>query len=240
MLWMWLLLIGLAGLGVLAAAVYLMPEGVKQRQKKARKPAPVPPSRDWQALAEKFERRVHALEALVQKEQAAVRDKDKEALELRGAIKGFEKQLQQERSWREKEESVLQKEKKREKALEEDLRQTRAALDAESTTRIRQDHELKELTAAKEGFSTDARRFSTKCLEQERQLALLTKENRELKDSNVRLQQKKEADQWVAKDDHVALEKQLRQARRELELLKKAPTAPAVPPPEEPLQSTGA
>jgi chromosome segregation ATPase len=241
---LWIIVIVLVILGILAAVVYFMPDGVKEKKAKAKRVAPVAPPKDWQAVAERLERRVHGLEAAVQAEQNTVRDKDKEAVELRSAIKDLEKQLQQERAWGEKEEVRAQKEKKREKTLEADLRQTREALHAESTTRIRQDHELKEINAVKEGLATDVRRFSTKCLELERQVAAFTKETRELKDSNAVLQQKKEADQWVAKDDHVALEKLLKRARWEAELFKKAVAPEQWPreirPPSEPLSSTGA
>jgi len=212
--------VSLAILGVLAYIISQMPDSPIKRKKAKRVPPPEPP-KDWEAIAERHEKRAQAIEARLRAAEAVVRDRDKEIVEHKAAIGGLERQFQQEQIWRKKEEDFVEKEKTREKLLEAELNKTRDSLNTEMTSRIKLEYEVKELRTVKESTSADARHLSSQNMEQERKIKTLTDENRELKRENAQLKVKKEANQWIAKDDYIRVEKLLKRARWEVDLFKR-------------------
>ncbi len=219
----WLLVIAFVALAGMGYFLYQMLESSsaeKKSKKQRREPAPVP-EKDWKSIAERCEKRVLNLEQSVQAAEKLVRNKEKEILELKNSAEGSRRDLEQEKTWRVKEEELGKKEKQREKVLALDLEQTRDALHAEQSSRIKLDHEVKELRLIKESLTMDVHRWSAKSEGLEQNVTALSKEIRDLKKMNVELSRKKEADQWVAKDDFVQLEKLLKRARQDIELLKK-------------------
>ncbi len=106
-----------------------------------------------------------------------------------------------------------------------ELEKTRALLHDESNQRIRLEYELKEVRLLKDAVSAEERKLTGRNNELDRQLKELVVESRELRSENAKLKIKKEADQWVAKDEYVMLEKFLKRAQAEIEQLKKMPPA---------------
>jgi hypothetical protein len=216
----WIVSGSLAILGVLAVIISQMPDSPIMKRKKEKKLPPPEPPKDWQGIAERAEKRVHNLESKLQEHERAFRDKDKEINEKKAVIAGLEQQFQQEQTWRKKEEDSVEKEKKREQLLEDELAKTRDGLNAELTQRIKQEYELKELRLSKESLGADARHLTGQNMELERKVKALTEENRGIKSENAVLKVKKEADQWVAKDDYVYVDKMLKRARWEVDQFK--------------------
>ena len=214
-------------LGVLA---YFLAQGsaqdkARKKSDKKERPAPVVLSKDASDVTERFERRIRAVENLLQAAQADQREKSAEIEALKATINGLEQQVVQEKAWRQKEEAFVVKERQQEQGLRVELDKTHALLDAESGLRIRQDYELKELRLAKDGALADVRRLTGLSNELDRRVKEFEIETRTLKSENAKLKIRKEADAWVAKDDFVRVEKLLKQARWEVEALqKKLPT----------------
>ena len=170
--------------------------------------------------AERFERRLRTLENSLQNAEKELKDKDKQVQELQAAIGGLERQVEQEKAWREKEEAFVVKEKKLEQELRGELNKTREALHEQSNQRIRLEYEVKELRMVKDALSADVRKFTGQNNELERRVQDFVRETRELKAENAGLKVKKEADQWVAKDDHIKIERLLKQAKEDISRLK--------------------
>ena len=213
--------VSLAILGVLLVLAWQLPEVMEQSKKKHRRVAPSVPVKDWQGIAERFEKRVKTMEADTQVFQAQLRDREKYAAELGASMEGLQKQLEQERSWREKEEAVIKKEKKQEKVLKEELVKAREALNAHVADKIRIDAELKDLRRTREELSTAGRSASSRVLVLERQLEGALQELGQLRDENARLNRKKDDTEWVAKSDYRQIETLLKRSRIEVDELKK-------------------
>ena len=209
-------------LGLLAYAVAQWPETSPAKKKKAKKEpaAPIVPQKDVVDLTERFERRIRTLENSLQTAEKELHEKEKQSGELKAAIGGLERQLEQEKVWREKEEVSVAKEKKHEQELHADINKTREALNEQSNLRIRLEYEVKELRLVKDALSADVRKFTGQNNELERRVQDFIRETRELKAENAKLSYKKEADQWVAKDDYLAVERMLKAARVDIEQLK--------------------
>jgi chromosome segregation ATPase len=208
-------------LGLLAYAVAQWPEPSLKKKKVKKEPvAPIVPQKDVVELTERFERRMRTLENSLQSKEKELNDKEKQAEELRAAIGGLERQLEQEKVWREKEEVSVAKDKKHEQELGAEINKTREALHEQSNLRIRLEYEVKELRLAKDSLSADVRKFTGQNNELERRVQDFIRETRELKAENAKLSYKKEADQWVAKDDYLAVERMLKAARADIEQLK--------------------
>jgi chromosome segregation ATPase len=208
-------------LGLLAYAVSQWPDPKRPKKKKKEPVAPVVPQKDIVELTERFERRVRTLENALQVAEKEHREKDKQAEELKAAIGGLERQVEQEKVWREREEASAEKDKQHEEELREEINKTREALHDQSNQRIRLEYEVKELRLVKDALSADVRKFTGQNNELERRVQDFIRETRELKADNAKLSYKKEADQWVAKDDYVAVERMLKAARADIEQLKR-------------------
>jgi hypothetical protein len=212
--------IALAVLGFVAYLINRMPDA-PAKKKKEKRPPPPEPVKDWQGITERLEKKAQAIEAKLKAAEAVIRDKDKEINEHKAAIGGLERQFQQEQLWRKKEEDAVEKEKKREKMLETELDKTRDTLNSESTQKIKLEYEVRELRTLKESITADVRRLTSQNMDLDRKLKAVTDEDRELKRENAQLKVKKEADQWIAKDDFIRVEKLLKRARWEVELFKR-------------------
>ncbi|MEI6437482.1 MAG: hypothetical protein WCO69_01880 [Candidatus Omnitrophota bacterium] len=209
-------------LGVLLFLAWQIPDVIEKAQKKnKRAPAALPP-KDWQPIAERFEKRVKIMEEAAQSFEAQLRGKDKQAEQVNTTLALVRKQLEQEKAWREKEEAELQKEKKQERTLQEELLKTRQALNTESTEKIKLEHELTDIRREREQLSGTGRGLSSRVLELDRQLESALKELKQLREQNYELSRKREDTEWVAKSDYRQLESALKRARFEGEEFKKA------------------
>ncbi|MEI8011192.1 MAG: hypothetical protein WCI27_01740 [Candidatus Omnitrophota bacterium] len=214
--------VALVLLVVLARIVSRWPERDPARKKKRRREvvAPVETPFDVSSLTERFERRIRALESSIRDSREAQKEKARECDELGAVIRGLERELEQEKAWRQKEELSLVKEKKQEEDLRSEVGRVNAALHAEANQRIRFEYEVKELRLVKEALTADVRKVTGQNNDLERRWQDLVEEVRGLRAENVKLKIKKEADQWVAKDDFDKAQKQLGQVRQEVERLK--------------------
>ena len=210
-------------LGVLAYLVSKWPEASASKKKKVKREPVVPaePIKEVVELTERFERRIRTVENALQTAERGLKDKDKQAEELKAAMGGLERQLEQEKVWRQREEDAAVKDKKHEQELRNEINTTREALHEQSNQRIRLEYEVKELRLVKDALSADVRKFTGQNNELERRVQDFIRETRELKAENAKLKYKKEADQWVAKDDYVAVERMLKAAREDIEQLSK-------------------
>ncbi len=210
-------------LGVLAYLVSKWPEASASKKKKVKREPVVPaePIKEVVELTERFERRIRTVENALQTAERGLKDKDKQAEELKAAMGGLERQLEQEKVWRQREEDAAVKDKKHEQELRNEINTTREALHEQSNQRIRLEYEVKELRLVKDALSADVRKFTGQNNELERRVQDFIRETRELKAENAKLKYKKEADQWVAKDDYVAVERMLKAAREDIEQLRK-------------------
>ncbi len=217
-----MLVVGIAAavLGVILVLAWQLPEVMEKARKKQRREPPPPPPKDWEGMAGRFEKRARSLEEQLQKGQNELKEKDKRSAETQAVIDGLKKQLDHEKVWREKEEASVRKDRDQERAVQADLLRTREALNAELTERIKMEYELKELRQVKEEVGGKARNLSSRVLELERQLESALKELKSLRDENGQLKKKKEAEQWVAIDDHRQLQGLFKRASVEVEQFK--------------------
>ncbi len=210
-------------LGILSYFVAQWPDQAQAKRKKEKKerPEPVVLPKEVSEVSERFERRVRSLENVLQAAQADQKERLAKIEELKAHVHGLEQQVAQEKAWREKEEASSAKERKQEHALRADIDKTRELLHTESNQRIRLEYELKEVRLVKDAVTADVRKLTGQNNELDRLLKELTVEARALRSENAKLKIKKEADEWVVKDDYVKLEKLLKRARWEVEQLQK-------------------
>ncbi len=209
-------------LGLLACAVARWPDPSAGKKKKVKREpqAVVEPPPDMTAVVERSERRVSQLEKALREAQAGQKEKVREIEEMKAAISGLERQARQEKAWREKEEVSAAREKTQEEAARRELARVSGLLHEESNQRIRLEYEVKELRLAKESLSGDLNKATGRGNDLERRMKEAEAAARVLTAENARLQQKKEADRWVAKDDHDKVEASLKAARRDIERLR--------------------
>ena len=169
----------------------------------------------------RLEKRVQALENSLRQAQKDIQEREKRVEELNSSLKNAKTQFDQEKIWREKEESAVEKEKKQERVLQEELTRARISLDQELTSRIKSEAELKELRRTREEQATEIRQLNARGMDLDRKLGEALKELKVFRDENAELKQKKEDDEWVAKGDYKRLEVVWKRARWEIEQFKR-------------------
>lgn len=219
----------LAGLGILAYVISQSADASAPAPvKKSRKAVVSAPSAAPVVDVARFEKRIGALQARLESLQSDYRDREKELKEKDGVIAELRRQVEQEASWRKREEEGQGKEKKRERLLQQELEKARDALTGEAAGRIRLEHELRDLKQRMEGLSVDLRQQTTRGLDFERKLSAAEQELGNLRRRNAELARKKEAEQWVAKDEYLKVKDELKKLRSALPRpVKKASEPPA-------------
>ncbi len=212
-------LVLLALLAYMVARWPASPEGGKKKLKRE-VPAVVEPPKEMTAAIERAERRASQLEQQLREAHAGQKEKLKEIAAMKAAMGGLERQVGQEKAWREKEEAAAAREKAQEGALRRELDKVGALLHEASNQRIRLEYEVKELRLIREALSADLSKVTGRANDLERRVKEAEATARALTVENARLQQKKEADRWVAKDDHDRVEALLKAARRDMERLR--------------------
>ncbi|MBF0569955.1 MAG: hypothetical protein HQL18_04200 [Candidatus Omnitrophica bacterium] len=248
---LWLILgVSLAVVGGVVIVLLQMPDPAEKKMKKKDGLPPEPP-KDWQAIAERVEKRLKAAEASLQSVQNEIKQRDKRIADLSAESAGIKKQFEHEKVWRLKEEAEVEKEKKQERLIQTELQKTREEVAREATNRIKQEAELKELRQVREEQTAQVRKLSSTNMDLDRKLNEAVKELKGLREENIVLKKKKEDEEWVAKTDYKKIEGFLKRARWEVEQFKRkfstsewpaplqpkpavppaapAPTAPVVP-----------
>ncbi len=235
----WLILLCFLVLFGLAVAVYMMPsesqaqkaskkrEKVKDKESTPAKAslmpdpiAPQKPTKDWQSIAERWEKQNDALKGEIEKMKMAEKKTLADIEQQRQELKDLMEKLAQEKSWREKEQVNLNKAKAHEKDLKDQIIRTEKDLEKEHSSRLSLERELQDIKVKHETASGEKLTAMTKAASLETTLKALTKEVQELKSANADLKRKREDVQWVAASEHEELKQKLNQVQHELTALK--------------------
>jgi len=225
----WVIIISFVVLIALAIAIYLLPsETVRSKKKKEKKTmvadhtAAVDTTKDWKAIAERWEKQNQSLQGQIEKMKMDERSAGQQVDERRAEIKGLVEKLALEKSWREKEQISLERLKIHEKDFKDQIVRTESELEKEHSTRLRLEREGQELKIKYDQQSEEKRQLSIKAASQQTTLDANVRQIRELKSENAQLKEKREDIQWVAKSEFDELKKILQSREKDLERLKQS------------------
>jgi len=226
----WIIIWSFAVLLALAVVIYMLPAdpAVKAKKKKEKKtiatpePVVVDNSKDWKAIAERWEKHNQSLQGEIEK----MKMDQRRALQLAEADKAEVKELLEklslEKSWREKEQETIEKFKQHEKNFKDQIYRTEGDLEKEHSNRLRLERELQEIKIKYEQIVEEKREISIKASSQQSTLEANARDIRELKYQNSQLKEKREDIQWVAKSEFDELKKSFAIKEQELARLKQA------------------
>lgn len=189
-------------------------------KKKKAKPSEPVVEKDWKAISERLEKKIISLENEIRELTSSLQQKDKQIIASQEETETQKRLLQQEKRWREKEETDSKKDKEREKDILSELEQARDSWQKQQALRIQFEQEVRELRTQKDNLMLEYQQTVNALKQKEKEITFLTKDIKTLNYQNVKLQRKKQADQWVSKNDFVRLEKILKRERRQLVLFK--------------------
>lgn len=226
----WIMIMCFAVFIALAVVIYMLPSDpeVKSKKKKEKKvaPAPEPPavdtSKDWKSIAERWEKQNQSLQGEIEKMKMDHKKAYQLADQNKAEIKQLTEKLSLEKSWREKEQETLEKFKAHEKDLKDQIFRTEGDLEKEHSNRLRLERELQDIKIKYDQVLEEKRQLSIKASSQQTTLESNSREIRELKYTNSKLQEKREDIQWVAKSEFDELKKAFTQKEQELSRLKQA------------------
>jgi len=213
----WIIISAFAVLMALAIVIYLLPSdpAVKAKKKKEREkkvsltpdPAGVDTSKDWKAIAERWEKHNQSLIGEIEKMKMDQKREGQLADERKAEKKELVEKLALEKSWREKEQETLEKFKHHEKDFKDQIYRTEADLEKEHSNRLRLERELQDIKIKFEQIQEEKRQLSIKASSQQTTLESNARELRDLKYENAQLKEKREDIQWVAKSEFDDLKK---------------------------------
>ena len=221
----WIIIFSFVVLVALAVVIYLLPSdsAVKAKRKKDKKtasapdPAAIDTTKDWKSIADRWEKNNQSLLGEIEKMKMDQKREQQTADGRKAETKELVEKLALEKSWREKEQESLGKFKLHEKDLKDQILRTEGDLEKEHSNRLRLERELQDIKIKHEQIIEDKRLLSIHAHSQQTTLESNALEIRELKSENVRLKDKREDIQWVAKSEFDELKKAF--AAKEQELL---------------------
>ncbi len=181
---------------------------------------PIADQKDWKTIAERWEKNNAQLNQEIEKLNNEERRHLKNADALKATHKELLEKLELEKSWREKEQVVIEKFKNHEKDFKDQIFRTEADLEKEHSNRMRIERDLQELKIKYDAILEEKRQLGVKAASQETTITGLDKKVKELTQENGKLKEKREDVQWVAKTAFDELQQKYTQAVKELEKLK--------------------
>ena len=224
----WIIIMSFVVLIALAIVIYMLPSdpAVKTKKKKEKKlglmpdPVALDTSKDWKSIAERWEKHNQSLQGEIEKMKIDQKKAQQLTDERKSETRELVDKLALEKSWREKEQETFEKFKLHEKDLKEQIFRTESDLEKEHSNRLRLERELQDIKIKYEQILEEKRLLSIKAGSQQTTLESNSKEIRELKLENSKLQEKRDDIQWVAKSEFDELKKVFTAQEQELTRLK--------------------
>ena len=224
----WIIIMSFVVLIAFAIVIYMLPSdpAVKTKKKKEKKlefmpdPAALDTSKDWKSIAERWEKHNQSLQGEIEKMKMDQKKAQQLADESKSETRKVVDKLALEKSWREKEQETFEKFKFHEKDLKEQIFRTESDLEKEHSNRLRLERELQDIKITYEQILEEKRLLSIKADSQQTTLESKSKEIRELKLENSKLQEKRDDIQWVAKSEFDELKRVFTAQEQELTRLK--------------------
>ena len=216
----WIIIVSFAVLMGVAILIYMMPtETAKPVKKKERKgqeraelipdPLAVDKTKDWKAIAERWEKNIHSLQGELEKMKMDHKKVERDIEDDKAKNKDLVEKLSLEKGWREKEQVNLVKAKHHEKDLKDQIIRTEKDLEREHSERLRLEREVQELKIKYDAGQEEKRISATKAMSLETTVAQLSSEVKSLRQDNAELKKKRDDIQWVAKTEYDDLKKEL-------------------------------
>ena len=216
----------------LAIMIYMLPSDpvvkAKRKKEKERKsvlapdPAAIDTSKDWKAIAERWEKHNQSLQGEIEKLKMDQKRAQQLVDERKAEAKDLVEKLALEKSWREKEQETLEKLRLHEKDLKDQIFRTESDLEKEHSNRLRLERELQDIKIKYEQILEEKRQLSIKASSQQTTLESNARELRDLKYENSQLKEKREDIQWVAKSEFDELKRSFAAKEQELSRLKQS------------------
>jgi len=224
----WIIIFSFVVLMGLAIAIYLLPEQTAKAKKKKEKKAMlmaaavVDTSKDWKAIAERWEKHNQSLQGAIEKMNMDQKNVQLQIDGHKAQIKDMGEKLALEKSWREKEQMSLEKLKAHEKDFQSQISRTESELEKEHSHRMRLEREYQELKIKHDQIVEEKRQLSVKAASQQTTLEAATQEIKALKSDNTQLKEKRADIQWVAKSEFDQLKQLLQAKEKDLARLKES------------------
>ena len=206
-------------LGLLGILI-LIPTERRQKIKHKKEKESTPEQKNWQEVAQRLEKHIQNLHNQIASLEKNAKLQDKQLLIEQEKFKKLQEKLLHERQWHEKEQSTIDRQTKETGNLKTDLNKIQDQLAKEHAENLKLDNQLKEIRLDVDKINNQRRLAEAENAQLKAKIETYQKEITRLRMENAQLAQKKEDTQWIAKSEYVQLEKQLKEAQKELEKLK--------------------
>lgn len=177
--------------------------------------------KDWKKTALRLEKLVSVLRNEIGKWENKDKVKDKQILVEKVKIKKLQEKIVQEKKLQEKEQSDIDRGVKELKGIRAELVKVQEEFSYEHNINLKAKREISDLKDQIENLGNDRRHLETNVLQMKTKADENRKEIMHLKKDNVELAKTKEDVSWIAKSDHIKLEKIVKEKEKEIERLQR-------------------
>ena len=214
--------LGIIFIIILLGVLLLIPtEKMGSLRRKRRRKNEGEDQKDWQAVSLKLERHIYALRREIESGQNRIKELEREILLQNEKSKRLREKLSQERGWKDKEASDLEKKSQEIIHLKLDLKKAEQSLEKEHGQRLKAERGLKE---AKDNLSetiAKQRELEIEIARQKTQMDKLHSELSNLREENIKLSKKHDEATFIAKSEYEKLEKMFKEKDHELQDFKR-------------------
>lgn len=202
---------------IILGVLFMIPtEGGRSRRRIRKEP----PEKDWQDVSLKLERHIHALRRELEKLQVREKVLEQDVIVQKEKNEKLQDKLTQERGWKSKEKTDIEKKTEELNRYRQDLKTAEASLAQEHGVRLRLEKEIRETQALMVSANEAKVALEAEIARLKAQIDNHRKEISDLREKNNVLEKKHDETTWIAKSEYLKVEKSLREKENELERLK--------------------
>ncbi len=206
---------------VTLGVLFWFPGDSKKSRRRERKVAPTEDDQQWELTVSRLEKHIVTLRNQIADSERREKQGAKDLQQEKQRNRQLQEKLAQEKSWREKEQSSVDKTLAEEEQLKKDLLKSERELEEEHALRLRQERELTELKWEHDSLNSEKKSFLAKLANLEATLEQYKKEVSELRKANAQLSKETKEINWIAKSEYDKLEMLFKQKEKELERMKR-------------------
>ncbi len=206
---------------VLLGILFVVPANDKKSRKREKKSLNPQEEREWEDVVDRLEKHIVALRHQIAEHEKKEKHFEKDLSVEKAKNKQLQEKLAQEKGWREKENTVVEKSHQESDQIKKDLLKAQREFEEEHSLRLRLERQWTELKWEMDSLNNEKRALAAKVINLETNLEYYKKESAELKKVNAKLTKETSEVSWVAKTEFDKLEILYKEKEKELERLKR-------------------
>ena len=209
---------------IILGILFIVPANSKKSRRKEKKALEPEEEKQWESVVDHLEKHIVTLRHQIAEQEKKQKIFEKDLAVEKAKNRHLQEKLAQEKGWREKEHTGIEKSQQDINQTKNDLLKAQREFGEEHSLRLRLDRQVAELKWDMDSLNNEKRALTAQVMSLEANLEHYKKELAELKKSHAKLTKETSEVSWVAKAEFDKLEILYKGKEKELERLKREMT----------------